>query len=271
MIAFLRSLRTTVEGIVSCHAVTALDAVQKATLSMSALEDVILAPNVLVFRNSDDKRTRVESVLDQFAFFLGLNADNLSFSSIIKKLALQPAADGNVYFEDQLTRALQFAGVAAEKNTADLTHLDQIISPLSGYDNILDMSPVSAVSWPAKVFLAGDSKGATADCLLKLTGPARILVHGPYLGLPRGSWTATLHVSVANNMSGNEFLIVVSQDRGRDVRAKARARLPSFGSYSCDVSFLVEQPHVPIEVSIASKEGGIEGEFYLKQVDFSRR
>ncbi len=121
MIAFLRSLGTTVKGIVSCHAVTALEAVQKATLSMSALEDVILAPNVLVFRNSDDKRTRVESVLDQFTFFLGLNADNLSFRSIITKLALQPAADGNVYFEDQLTRALQFAGLAAEKNTADLS------------------------------------------------------------------------------------------------------------------------------------------------------
>ena len=270
IVVFLSDFEATAQGIVDVQPLPPVEAIRKTTLSMACLEDAILAPNALIIRSNDGNRTDLLNLLEQFIHFLGIKGGRLAINEVIKELSLRWAEDGRIYFEDQLDKARVFAGLSTVKGTGDLGEFGGVISELSGYDAIVDMQLISNVCWPAKLFLARDNKGCHVDGPLTLTGPARVLAHGPYCGLPRGSWTVTLYLTVSGNISGNELLLTVSQLRGKTILARGTLKLPPFGAFCCDLNFAVENPHHPIEVVIATREGAIEGEMRFMKADFRR-
>lgn len=186
-------------------------------------------------------------------------------------LSLHKASDGNVYLEDQLERSLTSAGLPAEKKAIKPTWPAETVALLDGYNRILELAPISKICWPAELFLAKDIKKETpATEIIDLTGPARFLVHGPHLGLPRGEWKIAVSFDVASNISSNVVALDICQKRGQDVLVMGEAEMPASGAFCCDMTFLVSNPHLPIVLRLAIKQGAIEGKLRFLGAELER-
>ena len=86
------------------------------------------------------------------------------------------------------------------------------------------------------------------------------------MGVPRGTWLATIAFSVANNISGNKILFDVAAAFGSDIIAKAEYKLPKEGAFLAEFEFSHLKPHLPLELRSFLLHGAIEGEFKLKKV-----
>ena len=269
LIAFLSSAETNIHEFMDLWATPFPNAICQTSLSMSCLEEVVTAPDVFVIRSHSSKRIDVRKLLRNIEVFLRLNSYGVNFDRIISSLDLQHSRDGNVYLEDQIQRAKILTGCTSGKK-AETEYSRKLVSCLKGYNSILELTPASAICWPGELFQTEDNKCAGAGQTVNLLGPSRVLVYGPYLGLPRGRWTATITFSVSNNASGNRILLDISQNYSQDMLAKGEADLPASGTYSCAISFLVANPHLPIEVRLLTTQGGIEGELEFLGVDLKR-
>jgi len=103
---------------------------------------------------------------------------------------------------------------------------------------------------------------------LSMVGPARCILWGPYIHLPRGKWSAQVTFAVRGNISGNVLRIQVLRELSEC--ATAVAKLADFGVFACELGFEIDDPLDRIEVTFALQEGAIEGEFRLVSLTFSR-
>ncbi|MDP2358061.1 MAG: hypothetical protein Q8M31_18635 [Beijerinckiaceae bacterium] len=121
--------------------------------------------------------------------------------------------------------------------------------------------------WPPGVFVKM-SDLSYLEGPIDLTGPARVLIGGHSLSLPRGLWRATVEISVSDNMSGNTILSdIFAEDR--PVCAGVTS-LPSKGTFSYEMEFECSDPYYPIIFRISTMEGAIEGALNLNHVQFQQ-
>lgn len=269
LIAFLSSAETNIHEFLELWASPAVNAFRQTSLSMSALEEVITVPDVFIIRSHGSRKIDVQELLRKLVLFLGFSSHRVNIAQIMQDLSLQAARDGNVYLEDQLQPAMILAGCAPGKKT-ETECTRKLISSLKDYNSILELNPMSTVCWPGEIFLTEGNKPAGVGQTVNLMGPARVLVYGPYLGLPRGKWTATIKFSVFNNTSRNRVILDISQNYSEDVLAKGETNLPASGTYSCEMFFQVTNPHLPIEARLLTTQGAIEGELEFLGVDLRR-
>ena len=270
LIAFLSSFEANVRELIEQRTKPPLEAIRKTSRCMAALEEVIFAPNVFIIRSGGNRKIEVRKLLTQLAAFLGLNPQILKVERIIEGLELKKASDGNVYLEDQLNRSFMLESGHAASDVRDVEWPAELISALMGYNSILELNAISKVHWPAKLFSMDKNSSNLVTKAFPLLGPARFLVYGPRLGLPKGKWMATVSLAVADNSSGNRIAVAISQNQGQKVLANGETELPPFGTYSCELPFVITAPHLPIEVRLAIKQGAIEGEFSFLGVDLKR-
>ncbi len=268
LVASISSFEACVRHLIERQGLQPIKAVRDTSLSMAALEDVIFASDVFVIRITDQVKVDIHRMLGRLTEFLGLRRGRLDFNQIIGDLALRAAADGNVYLNDQVEPGLLLSGCAPLRKVAKVDL--QLLSSTEGYDSILELRPMSEVCWRPRIFSTKEKVTSAAERIY-LVGPSRMLVFGPFAGLPRGKWNATVAFSTADNASGNRLGLDVSQNSGRDILANGEMELPLSGSYSCEVTFTNINPHLPIELRLASKQGAIEGELCFQGVKFERR
>lgn len=269
LIAYLSSADINIQELMDLWAMPIANAICQTSLSVSAVEEVVATPDVLVIRSHGSKKTDIRRLLTHLASFLGLESYGVNFDNIIHGLRLQTAPDGNVYLEDQIQLGMTLTGCKSRKQT-ETDYSRKLVSHLNGYNSILQLTPMSTICWPGELFSTDKNEPAGVGQTVNLMGPARVLVYGPYFGLPRGRWRATIKFSVSNNYSGNKLLLDISQNYSKDLLVKGESNLPESGSFSCDMSFLVTNHHLPIEVRLATKEGAIEGELEFFGVDLKR-
>ena len=129
------------------------------------------------------------------------------------------------------------------------------------YACLVDGEALAMVEWPASIFSDGDAIGDYVGGPNDLMGPARILVYGPYMHLPRGEWAAYFELEVSDNQSGNRLKVDVVC--GPLISASVIADLPLTGRYCFTVAFTVVEPLQPVEMRFQIESGPIEGRFLL--------
>lgn len=123
-------------------------------------------------------------------------------------------------------------------------------------------------AWPPQVFVRLSATNDYLDGAIDLTGPARVLISGHSLSVPRGHWRARATIEVRGNVSGNAIHAdVFAEDRPV---GGITARLPEAGLFQFDVDFDCEDPFYPIIFRVASLEGAIEGEITLRGLTLTR-
>ena len=166
-----------------------------------------------------------------------------------------------MYLHDQFELGLQLARRSPPKEVA-ASNLPLILS-IEGYDSILGLSPASKIHWPAQIFSTKEKVASAAERIY-LVGPSRGLMFGPYLGLPKGKWKSTVFFSTADNASRNRVGLEVAQ-KVKDILTSGEFELPMSGTYSCEMTFINVNPHLPIEVRLKSTQGAIEGELCFRR------
>ena len=269
LIVFLSSLETSIHEGMNFWGMPFHLALRQTTLSLSALEEAVTVPDVFVIRSYGRRRIVVQILLAKICKFLGIDPLKINIDQLTKSANLKQADDGNIYLEDQLQSAKTLARcTSAEK--ADPAYPHDLLASLKGYNSILDLKPASAIRWIGKTFSTEANEPAGPGQKVNLLGPARVLFYGPYAGLPKGRWSARITFSVFNNFSGNEIILDISQNYAQDMLVKGESKLPTSGTYTCDMPFNVTKPHLPIEIRLLTTQGAIEGEIEFLGVDLKR-
>jgi hypothetical protein len=232
-----------------------LDAVRATSRWFSAMSEVVAARNVLVVRGKIGSK-EFGQVAGKIASFLGLRASPVT-----------EAGTAEHWYDIDLPSASSI-------NPADGVHASAVsrLSPeLQDYDHLLERGSNSRLRWPNSMFHLTDKEATPATDYIELTGAARLLVFGPYLGLPRGRWIAAPAISVDDNRSGNSIMIDISTNLGTELLANVQAKLPATGDYWCEIPFETPYCHLPIEVRLFLKQGAIEGKLRFNGVTLRRQ
>jgi hypothetical protein len=98
---------------------------------------------------------------------------------------------------------------------------------------------LGAIIWQRELFIVnGDSGSGLADAL-DVRGGMRILIFGPYIHLPAGSWTARVFLGFSPEAAGHTFLV--------DAYSGGQLGSTSFqperaGVYTVDINFSLDEP-----------------------------
>jgi hypothetical protein len=125
---------------------------------------------------------------------------------------------------------------------------------------------ISRVAWPQSLFMTEENNALNGDPV-DLTGPARLVIHGPYMGLPRGNWLARVRFECLQNLFGLDILIHVT---GSAYMAKGRMSVSGDGIYETQISFCSDDPYSPNQVQLLLERGAICGGLRLISVAVER-
>ena len=235
-----------------------LAAVRAASRWFSAIGELIASGRVFVVPGGTDKRA-VAEVLTSVASLLGLTMP----SGVVTSPQAQVQAGFGENQSDAAHVEIPSISKSDEGRVALLTRLS---AGLHGYDQLLERRTKCCLRWPSSTFHLTDKEATPAIDYIDLMGPAKLLVFGPYFGLPRGRWIAVPGVSVADNLSGNKITIDISTNLGTEILAKVQAKLPAEGDYWGEIQFEVPYSHLPIEVRLFLDQGAIEGKLRFNGV-----
>lgn len=124
----------------------------------------------------------------------------------------------------------------------------------------LDQPP--AICWPAESFYLADvpdaKKLASSNSFVELAGPARILLHGPYLHLPAARYRAQITVDVRDFIK--EVLFRVDVYSGATSLGKFKLVARHEGRSAAEFEFEVVDPIPETQAQFVSERGAIFGE-----------
>jgi hypothetical protein len=118
--------------------------------------------------------------------------------------------------------------------------------------------------WLRSCLYWGDHPGERVPRIIDLTGPARVLVYGPYLHLPAGHWTARATVAFSKACQGASFALelLAGTELGR-----VRFRVPQAGLFEIACPALVPAEAEPLEMRLVAERGAIEGTLGIDRVE----
>lgn len=135
--------------------------------------------------------------------------------------------------------------------------------PLSGYDQFLAGRGLGQLTWNRDLFVAVDPDRQATD-ILELEGGARILVYGPYIRLPPGSWTAQVYIGLSPEAAGHTLLIDVYA--GGELAA-ASLQPAAGGIFVTEVSFALDEAcEHPVEVRVVVTQHDAKGRLAFGRV-----
>jgi len=138
---------------------------------------------------------------------------------------------------------------------------------LASYRPMQTVAQVTTLIWPRELFIVGHDAARTADVIVDMTGGRRVLLQGPWCGLPRGRWSADIEFEVFGNRMGCDMGIhVVAQTMLR----QGTMALPVSGLHRCSIDFDHTDPRVPVAMQFIAERGVVQGEFELRRVTLRR-
>jgi hypothetical protein len=133
-----------------------------------------------------------------------------------------------------------------------------------------DLEPVV---WERELFWIFEDPPATAPMPatrpVDLTGRARVLIYGPHINLPPGSWSANVALGVSAEAAGTKF-VVEAYAGGR----LAGTHLEPTGAQilEADLLFQIEESFEhPVEIRVLSEQSAVQGRLALGRVTLTRR
>jgi hypothetical protein len=137
---------------------------------------------------------------------------------------------------------------------------------LASYAGLAEGLWPDEIVWPLALFNRPDGRSWRRP--IDLTGPARVVLYGPYLHLPVGDWTARVEFEIDGAVSGVE---AVTDVRIGAVVAEKAFDMPAKGIFAYALDFRVDDPHQPVEIRLFLKKGAIEGVLLPRSVTMRAR
>ena len=188
--------------------------------------------------HADATRAAPDVAITALASHLGAALDEAEPARIAARLATNPphAADSEMAFRE-------FSETARHTMQA----------ALSGYQECFAGQGMGQLVWSRDLFLAGSGDERAGD-ILELAGGARILVVGPYMHIPPGSWTARIYLGVSPEAAGCPLLI---EAYAGAALGAARLEPVSGGIFTAEMNIAIgdtcERP-VEFRISVAADE-----------------
>ncbi len=126
-----------------------------------------------------------------------------------------------------------------------------------------------AIVWPGQIFYHPEHPTEHVPRIIDLTGPARMLSHGPYFYLPRGAYEAEVIIACSDISSGATFRLEVHA--GTQCLVRVRLQPQSAGAFSGRFSFAHSDVSAEVQAQVISERGAIHGELSIVQLAFMPR
>lgn len=225
----------------------------------ASLHDLFLQPQSLIITRSN---VSVESLIESIANHYSIELSRTQ----IRSLAGQFSGD------NCLTVSEVIDGVLAQKKLASLPSLspeeirivNDVIEPAF---RCCRGEPANQFTWPTGLFYNGNKPDTYVFGEIKLLGPARSVLYGPYLHLPCGRWISECSISVRGGELGNDLIVDVYSD---SVTFMAETKLLANGDFGFAVPIEVKEPRTPLQIRLLLKTGAIGGALRFNGVNIFR-
>jgi hypothetical protein len=110
---------------------------------------------------------------------------------------------------------------------------------LGAYAKCFAGGDLAAIIWPRELFIVNGDSGRGLTQALDVGGGMRILIFGPYIHLPAGSWTARVFLGFSAEAAGHTFLVDAYSARQLGSTSFQPERA---GVYTVDINFSLDEP-----------------------------
>jgi len=239
-----------------------LGAVRLSSLYISSLQGVFAKAQTRVFA-SKSRAALVRDFVPRFLEAMRLT-DN---PALVERVLRRVAPDESRWSDLTVGEAVEAADPSTDSIAVppewSAREIEALLQTAADYQQILDRRPLQPFVWPAALLHAANPEHHT-ELPLQLVGPARLLVWGPYMHLPKGKWSAAMEFEVEDNVSGNS--VVADILIGGEYAGMGEFNLPRRGIFTWKLDFEVKDVAKSIEVRLTLGKSAIEGTFFLRRV-----
>jgi hypothetical protein len=122
------------------------------------------------------------------------------------------------------------------------------------------------VVWPRDCLYWGDQPGLPLPRVLELTGPARVLVYGPYYVLPVGTWRIRVTLAVSASACKTPLALEL---HGAAELARFQFSVDQPGLFVASMVITIRSAREPLECRLTVLRGAIEGQLGLDRIEFT--
>ncbi len=239
-------------------------AIRTASLCFASLEPVLVDPDFATAGIAVGRATTVGELMEALLPFLGIEAEGERLERLERQMATLDADWRALAVRDAARRHPGWRSVGSALSEPERRLAAEA---LHAYRALAARRPVDEARWPLPLLMRLDEPDEPATGEIDLTGQARTIVYGPYMGLPAGLWRVEVALSVRDNGSGNMLLAQVSC---LVIHAELRVPLPADGDLSLALDIAIADPKCPTELRLSIDEGAIEGILMLRDVSVRR-
>lgn len=242
-----------------------LQSARASSLSVSVLEEIWVAPDVMLINAGRGGTLSLFDFVEALAAFLTLPCSDEQVLRVMERLRLQGFSLGDA---GGSWLRLQLNGdPGSDRQAPSSEELGLLHRYLGSYRPVAAQQPLSVVIWPEETFVSVDHGWTGLNGMLDMTGRQRRLIEGPWFGLPRGRWQATIEFVVLDNLMGCVMQVHVVAQR---VLRQGRIAIPETGSHSCSLVFDHEDADTPLVIQFTLDRGVLQGRFRLVRVVLQR-
>lgn len=214
-------------------------AIQAVASSCAALTGYRSAPGTLVLQSGRDWPQEAATAA-AIARHLQLAVDDAEIGELAARAAGRPQYDAAAWWDGL---------AAADREMAAGALAPYLEPPANG-------EPPS-IRWTGELFFLGDRPNERARGPIDITGRARVLLHGPYIMLPPGSWSLSLSLLFSRETAEREFLVEICTDRPL---ASQTIRPPREGSAEINLDFVLDEAaEHPIAIRVSTLRAAFDG------------
>lgn len=204
-----------------------------------------------------DPQIRTPNLVEAIVAHLFSSADEGLALSVYETLA----REGRLPLDGPPDWRLSASFAEIEVAPVDLGRAAEMKSALASYASVFARTFPAEIVWPVAMFTCPDSERGRAP--IELTGPARIIMYGPYLHLPAGQWTARVEFEIDGAESGVEAAtdVLISE-----VLVEKLFVMPRKGIFAYELAFSVSDPRRAVEIRLSTRRSAIEGRLLVRSV-----
>jgi len=265
IVAVLDSVETAITTAAVLRKMSFVDCVRHTSLYLASLDHLLSQDNTLIFGPE-----YLDASFDEFInlFLLSINikcdADQIFQAMRGKNLDWLSSKDVTVREMVELTR--QTIPVQDVISNWSATEMSSFEVMSNNFHNILGGNLDNPFVCPLELFHC-TSRDFKLSGPIDLMGPARLLIWGPYLYLPKSNWTVTMEFEVTESLSWNSVTADILL--GGIIASIGEFDLPVRGIFSWQMNFQVVDISKSIEVRLLLSRSAIEGRLALRKVEFS--
>jgi hypothetical protein len=149
--------------------------------------------------------------------------------------------------EEVAARGLCYAPRALEEEAVQRSEMGHkmVEGALAAYAKCFAGDDLGTIIWRRELFIVNGDSGQGLTDALDVRGGLRILIFGPYIHLPAGSWTARVVLGFSPEAAGHKFLVdafsLSMPPSGRQLGSTS-FQPERAGVYTVDINFSLDEP-----------------------------